>query len=292
MNNLMNKVRVGNGSTEDITNAETTAKEIKKMISSINFTVCTPDEVTKLNCASTAADIAMYDLKSVTNNTAKGVINNVEEVKSDVKEPVNNAQKTKQVEPAAAAHTEGAFNIANFIKDNPRPADPTGQQPFRFDPMRFVNNPQPIQNPYGPMNNIMPNQIQQPRRVVFPHQICGLTDQQLVEEVQKHFKVIQELPARPLYDLYNNKLLARKMKELDAKQRPNNPYLTQVNINEYIDVPELLEKYTLCFTMPCNDKKQLIIVLFNPNPVLDERGMLNYPLHIFKARKTNNNGNK
>ena len=78
------------------------------------------------------------------------------------------------------------------------------------------------------------------------------------------------------------------MKELNAKQRSNNPYLTQVNINEYIDAPELLDKYSLCFTMPCNDKKQIIVVLFNPTPVLDNNGVLNYPLHIFKETKNNN----
>jgi hypothetical protein len=82
------------------------------------------------------------------------------------------------------------------------------------------------------------------------------------------------------------------MKELDCKQRANNPYLTQVDINKYIDVPELIAQYSLCFTLPCNNKKQLIVVLFNPNPEVGKNGLLQYPIHIFKANKTaggNNN---
>lgn len=173
----------------------------------------------------------------------------------------NNVQQEAPVQQGEAAHTQSGFNINNFVKQ-----------------------------PVGPKMPVANNTAQQQNNTpsVFPHQICGLTDAQIVEEVGKHFKVIQQLPAYALYDLCNNKYLAKKMKELDAKQRPNNPYLTQVNINEYIDVPELLQKYTLCFTMPCNNKKQMIVVLFNPTPVSDKNG-LQYPIHIFKAAKTKNN---
>lgn len=188
------------------------------------------------------------------------VINAVKKAKEH---PINNTQvistNATSVEQPVAAHNEGAFNIGNFIKPN--------QQPVKGPNVSSANKNKPT---------------------AFPHEICGLTDDQIVEKLGKHFKVLETIPAYPLYDLINNKLLAKKMKELDAKQRPNNPYLTQVNINDYIDVPELLEKYTLCFTMPCNDKKQIIVILFNPNPELDKNGMLRYPLHIFKATKNNN----
>jgi hypothetical protein len=182
-----------------------------------------------------------------------------EEKKSEVAVPVN----TTPVQQTEAAHTtEGAFNIANFVKGpNVAPVTNTVTEP--------------------------------PKSVVFPHQICGLTNEQIVEEVAKHFRVTETLSAYALYDLFNNKYLAQKMKELDAKQRHNNPFLTQVDIKQYVDSPELLAQYSLCFTMPCNNKKQVIVVLFNPIPVPDKNGALNYPLNIFKtANKKNNNVNK
>ena len=184
---------------------------------------------------------------------------------------ISSAPQSQQ-QPAAAYNNGYGFNIGNFIK-------PQAQQ-------------QPI-----PMQQQQPIPMQQQHQVkptVFPHQICGLTQEQIAEEVGKHVKLIPKenrnytIPADVLYDLVNNKLLSRKMKELDCKHRANNPYLTQVNINEYIGEPELLSQYPLCFTMPCNDKKKLIMVLFNPNPVMDKNGILQYPLHIFKATKTNN----
>lgn len=236
--------KVVNNQSEDIANdinkIKSVSAEAKQMITSIDPTSCSKEEIAELNDASAAIDNSLKML----DNALK----------------ISTAQSNTVQQPAAA-HTEGGFNIANFVKQNQ----------------------QPVSGPKVPVDN-----KHQQKPTAFPHQICGLTDDQIVAEVNKHFKVIQELPAYALYDLINNKLLIRKMKELDAKQRPNNPYLTQVNINEYIDVPELLAQYPLCFTMPCNDKKQVIIVLFNPNPVLDKNGILNYPLHIFKATKTNN----
>ena len=179
---------------------------------------------------------------------------------------INNSASNPAV--AAANNTGYGFNISNFIKPAPVP-----QQ--QINPaMQFVNPA------------VIPPQQPQQRPSVFPHQMCGLKDEEIVEYVQKHFKVIEKLNAYALYDLVNNKLLAKKMKELDCKQRSSNPFLTQVPINEYIDIPELLAQYPLCFTLPCNDKKQLIIVLFNPTPVLNKNGVMEYPMNIFKAKKT------
>ena len=180
---------------------------------------------------------------------------------SKIQKAIDNFKPTSvktnnEVQQTAAAHnTKEGFNISNFIKQE--------------QPKVSVTNLNTSQN----------------MSTAFPHQICGLTDDQIVEDVSKHFKVLEQLPAYALYDLAHNKLLANKMKELGSKQRPNNPFLTQVNINEYIDIPELLAQYSLCFTIPCNDKDKIIVVLFNPNAVLNGNGVFNYPLHIFKATK-------
>ena len=169
---------------------------------------------------------------------------------------IDNQQPVQQ---GVAAHTEGAFNISNFIKQPP------------------VMNQQPIIN--------QQQQQQQPEKpkAVFPHQICGLSDEEIVAEVAKHFKVMETLPAYALYDLCKNKNLAQKMKEYNCKQRANNPFLTQVDINEYINDPETLEKFKLCFTLPCNEKKKVIVVLFNPVAVPNKNGLVEYPLNIIKC---------
>lgn len=216
--------------------------------------------------------IESIDMKSCTKDEIREINNTILDAETtaekatkliEAKANNENTASPELVQQGVAAHnTTTGFNIGNFIK-----------QPVA--PIMSVSN--------------MPAQQQAAKPSVFPHQICGLNDTQIVEEVNKHFKLTQQLHAYPLYDLANNKYLARKMKEFDAKQRPNNPYLTQVNINEYIDVPELLEKYSLCFTMPCNDKKKLIVVLFNPIPVADNNGALQYPIHIIKAAKAKNN---
>ena len=248
---LSDKLLSNQSDDGDIDKIRSISKELKGMILSIDPTSCNEQEISNLNDISVAVDNIIKSMDNLSN-----VVNDV----SNKQETVTSVQQSE------AAHTENiGFNISNFIKQN---------QP-------------PVKGPNMPVNNEQ-KASQQPKQTAFPHQICGLTDEQIVEEVGKHFKVMENLPAYALYDLANNKILARKMKEMDAKQRPNNPYLTQVNINEYIDVPELLEKYTLCFTMPCNDKKQVIVVLFNPTPVPGKNGVLNYPLHILKAAKNVN----
>lgn len=250
INSLLKKLNNGDESKDLLESVKSISEETKHMILSIDPTSCSEEIIASLNDSNAAIDEAMKVVKSVKDNKPK--------------QEVVNATNTAQ--SSAAANTIGGFNIANFIKD--------------------AN--QHVKGPNMPANNGNAKAPKQPKQTAFPHDICGLTDDQILEEVKKHFRVTENLNAYPLYDLANNKFLARKMKELDAKQRPNNPYLTQVDINEYIDVPELLEKYSLCFTMPCNDKKQVIVVLFNPVPAPDKNGVLQYPLHIFKAAKTNN----
>lgn len=265
MKNLLDKLqRNSDDVATDYSKIVSVAAEIKQIVVSVDPTTCTADEISELNGAdANAADIvnkATEILKNkivATNKKAEPVIKSTEAAQQA------SVQNTAPVQQSEVAHTEGGFNINNFIKPNQ----------------------QTVKGPTMPANN---NSKQQ-KSTAFPHQICGLTDEQILAEVRKHFKVLQPLSAYELYDLLNNRLLARKMKEFDAKQRPNNPFLTQVNINEYIDVPELLQRYSLCFTMPCNDKSQIIVVLFNPVAVPDKNGVINYPLHILKAAKINDN---
>lgn len=240
----------------DINKIKTVVNEIYGLVASIDPTSCNEEEIAELN-----------DISAKSRSYLK-LVSEIKKANTDTKIADDNqasSNQTNVVQQASAAHTEGGFSIANFIKQ------------------------QPIKGPNMPTNN-QPSQLKQS---VFPHQICGLTDEQIVEEVKKHFEFMnieQSIPAYALYDLINNKFLTRKMKEFNAKQRANNPRLTQVNINEYIDIPELLAKYSLCFTIPCNDKNQIIVVLFNPIAVPDTKtGILQYPLHVIKAAKTNNN---
>jgi hypothetical protein len=252
---------------EDVNKIKDISKEVYDMILEIDPDSCNEKEINLLNvCLERVKEIPT----KLKNFKAPVVETKQENAESDKKSEVVKTEEKKSeaptntapVQQTEAAHTTGGFDIANFVK-GPKVTPPAA--------------------------NTVP---EKPKSVVFPHQICGLTNDQLVEELRKHFKVNEEIPGYPLYDLLYNRYLAQKMKELDAKQRPNNPFLTQVDINRYVDSPELLAQYSLCFTMPCNNKKQVIVVLFNPTPVPDKNGVLNYPLNIFKTAKKNNNTNK
>lgn len=231
----------------------------------------------------------------LTNNKSKDVVKDISKLKNisaELKQLIESVDRSllsaEEVNRnnEILADIEGFLKLLDFIEPIVQTAAKGVQQPEAAYSMNngFNINNFVRQSPVIGGNNVVNNTVP---KTAFPHQICGLTDQQIVEVVGKHFKVIQELPVYPLYDLLNNKLLGAKMKEFGSKQKSNNPYLTQVNIDEYIDVPELLQKFSLCFTIPCYDKAQTIVVLFNPIPVPDGNGVLNYPLHIFKATKTN-----
>lgn len=169
-------------------------------------------------------------------------------------------EQPKVVEQAAVAHNENGFNINNFIKQAPGPATISTHKKL------------PMQ-----------------QKFVFPHEISGKTDEEIIAENAKHFQLIpgSMISAYALYDLNHNKQLKNKMKEYDSKHRPNNLIFTQVNINEYIGDAELLAKYPLCFTTPCNDKGYVIVVLFNPIPEVKPDGYVQYPMHLIKAKLTN-----
>lgn len=256
INKIKKKTNYMNTLFSKLQNAENLANDINNILSNCEATRQMILSIDPTTCS----EDEIAELNSVTN-----ILCNIKKQTEDIKASTKDNNKTiiasnntsvQEVQSSAAAHNLG-FNINNFIKQQP---------------------------------TIMPNvlQQQQPKPTVFPHQICGLTDEQITDVVSKHFKVLETLPVYPLYDLLNNKYLAHKMKEFNCKHRPNNPYLIQVNMNEYIDVPELLDKYKLCFTMPCHDKGYIIVVLFNTNPVPNKDGLLQYPLHVLKAKLNNN----
>ena len=178
----------------------------------------------------------------------------VEKPKEKAKESVEVlAESPKDVTPTVAANNiDTGFNINNFVKNG--------------------DNQQPQQ---------------QPKKSVFPHEICGLTEEQFLAEVGAHFKVTQELGSYPLYDLLHNRVLENKLAEFNSKQKLKDVLLTQEDINKYIKDPKLLQKYTVCFTTPCKDDRHIILVLFNPIIHNGENGSRYYPLEI-KRFKLNN----
>ena len=190
---------------------------------------------------------------------------------------INRLQKNTVVEQSAAAHTEGTgFNINSFIKPEQNAVSDTN---IPVNPAQQMIQAQQTQE-----------QAQQQIPPVFVHATSGLSDAEMIADIEKHFKIIYPgIPVTALYDLAHNKYLAKKMKELNCKQRSNNPYLTQVNPIEYIgDKPELMQKYNLVFTMPCNDKGYIIVVMFNTMPETNQNsGTVQYPLHIVKAKLKN-----
>lgn len=248
----------------DANKASGICDEIINFITSINPEECNEEEINDLNdWSATVNGMKKFFEACKTIYSYKPKQNEIPvKQNSNTSQDVVYVQQTTPVQQTVAAHTENGFNISNFIKPEP------------------VKGPNmPVRGKYKPL----------------PHESCGLTYEQITQEVNKHFKLIPKeernytIEGCALYDLLQIKSLGQKMKEFNSKQRPNNPFLTQVDINKYIDVPDLLAKYSLCFTIPCNDKDQIIVVLFNPVPVPINNEVLQYPLHIFKARKTNNN---
>lgn len=253
--------------TDFIKNLNNDIQKISDKVAAVNFNSTKEDALQiKKECEQVIENIRSIDLMSCSVDNlnvigkAKSVVDLLLTKLTNVETVLNTVNKPQQQQQQAAAANDLGFNISNFVGNNPmiRSAKRANQQ-----------RPQSV----------------------FPHMICGLTDEQIVAEVVKHVKVLYDLPAYQLYDLISNKVLAKKLKELNAKN-PDNFVLYQKNIREYIDIPELLSKYNLCFTVPCNDKGKVIIVLFNMTPVEGNNGALNYPLHIFKASYVNNNNNQ
>ena len=191
-----------------------------------------------------------------------------------------------EVKQVAPAHSETGFNINNFIKHD----QPTIQMPI----MNPANaNIHPISNNQAVPNEAAIAEEKKKADMLLPHQTCKLSDEEIIAYNDKHYKnLVGGVSAYALYDLLKSDLLTKKMKELNAKDRPNNPQLKQVPITECTDEPNLIERYPLAFTMQCNDKGQVIVVLFNPNVELDSNGKPAYPLYVCKGKLIKPDGEK
>ena len=233
----------------DAKKAKDMCDEIVKLIVSINPAGCTEEEISELNDATASV------------NDMKECFKAIEIVYKHI--PVKEAtivERATPVQQTVAAHNPEQFNISNFIK----PAQQT------------------VAVPNTPVNNVtLP---------ALPHQDKELTTEEITREVEKHFRLIPReqrnytVDGCALYDLLKNKVLGERMKELNSKQRSNNPFLTHVDINKYINDPELLQKYSLCFTIPCNERDKIIVVLLDP-VAKNINGELQYPLNILKMPK-------
>ena len=222
------------------------------------------------------------------------VVNNEVKKSQQSAEDSNKSKKIENVEQvsnatvqqAAPAHSETGFNINNFIKHE----QPTIQMPI-INP-NSANVRPVINNPAIPNDAAIAEQ-QKKSDMLLPHQTCGLSDEEIIAENSKHYKnLVGGISAYALYDLLHNKYLTKKMKELNAKDRPNNPQLKQVPVTECTDEPNLIERYPLAFTMQCNDKGQVIVVLFNPNVELDAKDKPAYPIYICKGKLIKPDGEK
>lgn len=261
---LRNKIRNKHGFIKNIAN-RIIAGECDNPLEEINKAYKEGESLIKILKSIKTYNLSEEDLTEL--NDIMATLTNITENLDKIKASIDNKPKNKiaeancetPVQQTLAAHAMEGFNISNFIKDKPD---------NKMQPVSTVNNHQ--------------------HKTVFPHETCGLTDEQITNEVKSHFELTEYLPAYALYDLVKNKLLSKKMNELGSKQKPNNLLLTQVDIKDYIDIPDLLNKFNVCFTTPCKDKSYIIVVLFNTTPVPDTCGCINYPIHIFKAKLSNN----
>jgi len=279
-----------------------------------------PDEETNA-LGSTNKDMMRGDLLGVTNAKRKAAyellskeINNTPDCNKPVKEskkvdkakdqnienasvesaPVMNSTEHSTVQQPAVASTVGTgFNINNFItpsKTTPVAAGIAGGKIVLGPNMPKTKTEPAVVNTTTNQQNA---QNQQNIPSCFKHKTCGLSDAEMEADNAKHLVSLlgtSNLSVYALYDLIHSKHFKDKMKSLNATDRPNNIKLTEVNINEYIDIPELLAKYPIAFTTPCKDKGKIIVILFNPNPIMLPNGAMQYDMHFIPAHLTNNAG--
>lgn len=249
-----------------LANVFAACKDANTAISMINPSKLSKDEIAHLN-----------DLTAYVNSVDAKAKARVEEIKKN------------GLQQGAAAHSMTGFNISNFEKN---PATPPISGPAARPIPPSVRQAQAVAA--EPVVNGAPvhDASKEHHHHKLPHEECGLTDAQIIEEVNKHFKILPgyTVTAYPLYDLLNNPLLRQRMKQYGSKQRPNNPFLTQIDITT-IALPEedkaAFAKYTMAFTIPCKDKNSVIVVYYNPIPVIDKCGCATYPINIIKGKNEN-----
>ena len=97
-----------------------------------------------------------------------------------------------------------------------------------------------------------------------------------VEEMNKNFHLIKGThpgftmtQVNSLLCLAKNGFIKKKMKEYDAKDRPNNPQFYEIPLDPYV-TDENKGKYDICFKLNTKDKKHPIIILYNTIPAFEK----------------------
>lgn len=167
-------------------------------------------------------------------------------------------EEYKVVSEAAQAANSIGFNINNFLKPNQQPVAqqvPVGQQSSMIP-----QQPIPVQQPASvqPQQNTLP-----PKADPMP----GASLQDRVAEMKKHYKLIDGTHPGMTADninsllfLLQNTQLKADMKKYDAKSRPNNMFMQEIEIPD-----EFKGKFDFCFKMTTKNPKKYIRVLLNSN---------------------------
>lgn len=198
--------------------------------------------------------------KALTSKTAKQILNC----------KTNNTKKQQSSKPKETSQVKAAYDVN------------------RFNAAKFVAQPNTVAGPNIPGGPVVEyNAPRNHNHVGLPHETCGLTDAQIIEYVNTHYSLIENMSAYALYDLAKSKLLRDKMQEYAAKDRANNPHFTQIFMTECTHDPELLARYNAAFTLKCKNSKFVIVVLLNTNPVINKCGCKEYDMSILKHELQN-----
>ena len=283
-----NNAPANKNNTRDIALVDAKVKVIKDLESTIQngdgnilsnvFAAC--KDANSTICAIDPKRLSSQEIEYL--NTQTAYITDVEnKAKARVEDIKKNGLKQK-----SAAHTLGGFNVNNFEKNTVPPLAGPATRPIPPSVKAVQSVAQsPVVNGAGtiPTNNGHAHHHR------LPHEECGLTDDQIVKEVCKHVKLLPgyNAPAYALYDLIKSPELKQKMKQYGSKQRPNDPFLTQIELDA-ISLPDedkdAYTKYSMAFTTPCKDKNHIIVVYYNPVPIIDACGCQTYNINILKSK--------
>ena len=208
------------------------------------------------------------------------------EPKKDSK-PAQNAEPVKPAEPTEPKKTstfqatepvEGSaanklgFDISKFIKpEMARQATVVPSPAVKpAEPQQTTN----AQQPAAPVATA-PAEPAKPAEPVDPKK----AEEELkkkVEEMNKNFHLIKGThpgftleQVNSLLMLAKNGFIKNKMKECDAKDRPNNPQFYEIPLAPY-ETDENKGKFDICFKLNTKDKKHPIIILYNTRPTFEK----------------------
>lgn len=178
-------------------------------------------------------------------------------------------QATEPVEGSAA--NKLGFDISKFIK--PETARQATVVPA---PVAKPAEPQqPVVNQQATPVATAPAEPAKPAEPVDPKK----AEEELkkkVEEMNKNFHLIKGThpgftleQVNSLLMLAKNGFIKNKMKECDAKDRPNNPQFYEIPLAPY-ETDENKGKFDICFKLNTKDKKHPIIILYNTRPTFEK----------------------